>query len=249
MANPPQELNSPASSMKGSKKPKLPEETLKQFLSLHPNSAFSMNFGNVAKLAYLRPDRHYSVHQRLFCGLDEIYCLFLGSLHNLCTLKKQYGLTSKGINEAMFVIEAYRTLRDRGPYPADQVVKDLEGSFAFIIFDNKAKTVFVALGSDGGVKLFWGIAADGSVVISDDLEVIKGSCAKSYAPFPTGCMFHSDGGLVNYEHPINKMKPMPRVDSEGVMCGANFNVDAYSRINSMPRVGSEANWSTWDSSH
>ena len=59
-------------------------------------------------------------------------------------LNKQYGL-SKGSNEAMFVIEAYRTLRDRGPYPADQVVKDLDGSFAFVIYDSKAGTVFAAL--------------------------------------------------------------------------------------------------------
>ncbi|KAF5203908.1 Stem-specific protein tsjt1 [Thalictrum thalictroides] len=147
----------------------------------------------------------------------------------------------------MFVIEAYRTLRDRGPYPADQVIKDLDGSFAFVVYDHKANTVFTALASDGRIKLFWGIAADGSVVISDDLEVVKGSCAKSFAPFPTGCMFHTESGLMNYEHPINKMKAMPRVDSEGVMCGANFKVDTYSRINSMPRVGSETNWSEWNS--
>ena len=81
---------------------------------------------------------------RLFCGFEDIYCLFLGSLNNLFSLNKQYGL-SKGTNEAMFVIEAFRTLRDRGPYPADQVVKDLDGSFAFVVYDSKGGTVFAAL--------------------------------------------------------------------------------------------------------
>ena len=81
---------------------------------------------------------------RLFCGNDDIYCLFKGSLDNLCVLLKQYGL-SKSANQAMLVIEAYRTLRDRGPYPADQVIKDLEGRFGFVIYDSKTGTVFTAL--------------------------------------------------------------------------------------------------------
>ncbi|KAA8523873.1 hypothetical protein F0562_010296 [Nyssa sinensis] len=244
-AHPPEELNSSAS-LHGSMKPKLPEETLKEFLSAHPTNTFSMSFGHAAVLAYVQLDQPYSPNQRLFCASDDINCLFLGSLNNLCSLIRQYGL-SKGTNEAMFVIEAYRTLRDRGPYPADQVVKDMDGSFAFVIYDSKAGTVFAALGSDGGVQLFWGIAADGSVVISDNLEVIKAGCAKSYAPFPTGCMFHSEGGLISFEHPMKKMKAMPRIDSEGVMCGANFKVDVYSRVNSIPRVGSETNWTDWNS--
>ena len=70
--------------------------------------------------------------------------MFKGSLNNLSCLNKQYGL-SKATNEAMFVIEAYRTLRDRGPYPADQVLKELEGNFAFVVFDRKAGSVFAAL--------------------------------------------------------------------------------------------------------
>ncbi|PWA87295.1 aluminum induced protein [Artemisia annua] len=60
-----------------------------------------------------------------------------------------------------------------------------------------------------------------------------------------GCMFHSEDGLMSFEHPMNKIKAMPRVDSEGVMCGANFKVDTYSRVNSIPRRGSEANWTQW----
>uniref|UniRef100_A0A2P2NFL0 Stem-specific protein TSJT1-like n=1 Tax=Rhizophora mucronata TaxID=61149 RepID=A0A2P2NFL0_RHIMU len=243
-AHPPEELNSPAS-QDGSPRPLLPVETLNDLLSRHPHDTFSMSFGDAAVLAYVRPDNPFSPQQRLFCGFDDIYCLFVGRLNNLCTLNRQYGLTM-GTSEAMFLIEAYRTLRDRGPYPADQVVKDLDGSFAFVIFDNRAGSVFVALGSDGTVKLFWGIAADGSMVISDDLQVIKAGCARSYAPFPTGFMFHSEGGLMSFEHPMNKIRAMPRVDSEGVPCGAYFKVDIYARINSLPRRGSAANWTEWD---
>ncbi|KAL5537866.1 hypothetical protein UlMin_046211 [Ulmus minor] len=240
----PQELKSPA--LSSTKKPKLPEEILNHFISSHSNNAFSMSCGNRALLAYAPPEKRFSINQRLFCGLDDIYCIFFGGLNNLCSLIRQYGM-SKGSNEAMLVIEAYRTLRDRSPYPADQVLRELDGTFAFVVYDSKAGTVFAALGANEGVNLYWGIAADGSVVISENLEVIKTSCAKSFAPFPAGCMFHSEHGLMSFEHPTKKMMAMPRIDSEGVMCGANFKVDAQSRIHSMPRVGSEANWATWGS--
>ncbi|VVA23599.1 PREDICTED: stem-specific [Prunus dulcis] len=241
VVQPPQELNSPAPSNSA----KRPQEIVKDFMSCHdPNNAFSVCFGNTAMLAYVPPNNPYPIQQRLFCSLDNIYCIFLGSLNNLCSLNKQYGL-SKCTNEAMFVMQAYRTLRDRGPYPADQVLKDLDGSFGFVIYDSTAGTVFAALGANEEVSLFWGIAADGSVVVSDNLGVIKESCAKSFAPFPAGCMFHSEQGLMSFEHPTRKMKAMPRIDSEGVMCGANFKVDVQSRVPNMPRVGSEANWATW----
>ncbi|CAN6928067.1 unnamed protein product [Brassica oleracea] len=244
-AHPPEELNSPASNLSG-KTPKLPGETLSDFLSNHPDSAFSMSFGDSAVLAFARPENSH--RPRMFSGIDGIYCVFLGALNNLCDLNKQYGLSGKSTNEAMFVIEAYRTLRDRGPYPADQVLRGLDGSFAFVIYDAQTSSVFAALGSDGAESLYWGIAADGSVVMSDDLKVIKQGCFKSFAPFPTGCMFHSESGLMSYEHPKNKMKAMQRIDSEGVICGANFKVDACSKINSIPRRGSEANWSLASSS-
>ncbi|MFS7905332.1 hypothetical protein Hanom_Chr01g00046401 [Helianthus anomalus] len=60
-----------------------------------------------------------------------------------------------------------------------------------------------------------------------------------------GCMYHTEGGLISFEHPKKKMKAISRVDSEGVMCGATFKVDMYSKTQTMPRVGSEANWVTW----
>ncbi|CAI0468631.1 unnamed protein product [Linum tenue] len=146
---------------------------------------------------------------------------------------------------AMFVIQAYLTLRDRGPYPAHKVLKDLEGEFGFVLYDSKSGRVFAARGASEGVGLYWGIAADGSVVITDSLDGIKGSCGKSFAQFPAGFMLESGEGLTSFEHPWSQIRAMPRIDSEGVMCGADFKVDVQSRAanaNTMPRVGSEANW-------
>ncbi|KAL0761573.1 hypothetical protein Bca101_077723 [Brassica carinata] len=119
-------------------------------------------------------------------------------LRNLCTLNCQYGNTGNNTSEALFVIEAYRTLCDRGPRES-------------------------SLGNTG------------SAVMSDVY-------AKSFAPLPTGSMFHSETGLKSFEHPKNNTKAMLMVDREGVTCGANFKVDARTKINAIPRRGIEANW-------
>ncbi|KAI3732054.1 hypothetical protein L1987_63251 [Smallanthus sonchifolius] len=232
---PPKELNSPNPNQSSNQSP------LQAFFSSYQNNVSNISLGNDASLAFAHSSHSLLATQRLFCSVDDVYCIFLGNLNNLCALNKQYGL-AKGTNESMFVIQAYKTLRDRGPYPAHSVLKDLEGSFGFVVFDSKAKTVFISLSNDGRVMLYWGITADGSVVISDNLEVIKSSCSKSFAPFPTGCLYHTGGELMNFEHPKNKMKAISRVDSEGAMCGATFKVDLFAKTKSMPRVGSHANW-------
>ncbi|CAI0407422.1 unnamed protein product [Linum tenue] len=111
---------------------------------------------------------------------------------------------------------AYLTLRDRGPYPAHKVLKDLEGEFGFVLYDSKSGRVFAARGAgEEGVGLYWGIAADGSVVITDILDGMKGSCGKSFAQFPAGFMFESEEGLTSFEHPWSEIRAMPRIDSEG----------------------------------
>lgn len=75
--------------------------------------------------------------------MDDIFCLFEGHIENIAQLKQQYGL-NKTANEVSIVIEAYRTLRDRGPYPADQVVRGILGKFAFILFDATSQSTFIA---------------------------------------------------------------------------------------------------------
>uniref|UniRef100_A0A0D3BUE1 DUF3700 domain-containing protein n=1 Tax=Brassica oleracea var. oleracea TaxID=109376 RepID=A0A0D3BUE1_BRAOL len=55
-------------------------------------------------------------------------------------------------------------------------------------------------------------------------------------------MYHSEIGLKSFEHPKNNIKAMPMIDSEGVIYGANFQVDACTKINAIPKRGTEANW-------
>ncbi|XP_043690653.1 stem-specific protein TSJT1 [Telopea speciosissima] len=211
------------------------------FSSVHPASV-TINLGSAGVMAFTT-DKQNPLLPRLFAVVDDIFCLFQGHIENIALLKQQYGL-NKAANEVSIVIEAYRTLRDRGPYPANQVVRDLGGKFVFVLYDSSSKTTFIAADADGSVPFFWGNDSEGHLVLSDDKEIVKKACGKSFAPFPKGCFFTTSGGLRSYEHPMNELKAMPRIDSSGQVCGATFNVDVETKKESnMPRVGSAANWS------
>ncbi|KAI4985519.1 hypothetical protein ZWY2020_018149 [Hordeum vulgare] len=193
----------------------------------------------------LNPRTDGAVASALFGVVDDIVCLFQGAVENMAVLKQQYGL-SKTATEINIVIEAYRTLRDRGPYPADQVVRDLNGKFAFVLYDRSTSSVFMAADADGGVPFYWGVDSEGHLVISDDDEIVKNACGKSFAPFPKGFFFTTSGGLQSYEHPLNEVKPVPRVDSKGEVCGTTYTVDEQAKKDTagIPRVGSAADWSS-----
>lgn len=236
VANPPEGLRSAAAGGLGA-------ASLVNHFSSVKGGAVTISLGSCGSIAYTA-DNQNPLYPRLFAAVDDIFCLFQGHIGNIPVLKQQYGL-SKTANEVIIVIEAYRTLRDRGPYPADQVVRDLNGKFAFILFDSTSKTTFIAADADGSVPFFWGTDSEGHVVLSDDVEIVKKGCGKSFAPFPKGCFFTTSKGLQSFEHPLNEVKPVPRVDSQGQVCGANFKVDAQVKKDGpgMPRVGSAADWS------
>lgn len=162
-------------------------------------------------------------NDRSFAVKDEIYCLFEGALDNLGSLRQQYGL-AKSANEVILVIEAYKALRDRAPYPPNHVVGHLSGSFAFIVFDKSTSTLFVASDQFGKVPLYWGITADGYVAFADNIDLLKGACGKSLASFPQGCFFSTTiGELRSFENPKNKITAVPAKEEE--IWGATFKVE------------------------
>ncbi|KAK3149081.1 hypothetical protein QOZ80_3AG0212710 [Eleusine coracana subsp. coracana] len=205
--------------------------------------AVTVNLGGAADMAYSSRDQS-PLLPRLFGAVEDVYCLFQGTIENVAVLKQQYGL-SKGANEVSIIIEAYRTLRDRGPYPADQVVRDIGGKFAFVLYDCSTKSVFMAADTYGRVPFYWGVDSEDRLVVSDNAEIVKKACGKSFAPFPKGFFFSTSGGLQSYEHPFNEVKPVPRVDSKGEVCGITYTVDAKAKKETnIPRVGSAADWSS-----
>ncbi|KAK2411856.1 stem-specific protein TSJT1 [Trifolium repens] len=194
---------------------------LKRFTNSNP-STVSVEIGDQVRFAYTHQNES-SLQPRMFGVKDEIFCMFEGALDNLGRLRQQYGL-AKSANEVVLVIEAYKALRDRAPYPPNHVVGHLSGSFAFILFDKSTSNLFVASDQFGKVPLFWGITADGYVAFADDAELLKGACGKSLASFPQGCFYSTAvGGLMCYENPKNKITAVPANEED--FWGATFKVE------------------------
>lgn len=192
-----------------------------RFLDSNP-SGVSIQIGDHAQLVYSHQNES-ALQPRSFAVKDEIFCLFEGALDNLGSLKQQYGL-AKSANEVVLVIEAYKALRDRAPYPPNHVVGHLIGNFAFIVFDKSTNTLFVATDQFAKVPLYWGITADGYVAFANDAELLKGACGKSLASFPQGCFFSTAvGELRSYENPKNKITAVPATEEE--IWGAKFMVE------------------------
>jgi len=191
------------------------------------SSAVSVQVGDDVQLAYTHHNQS-PLQPRLFAVKDEIFCLFEGALDNLGSLKQQYGL-AKSANEVVLVIEAYKALRDRAPYPPNHMVGHLAGNFAFIVFDKSTSTLFVATDQFGKVPLYWGITADGCVAFADDADLLKGACGKSLASFPQGCFYSTAvGELRSYEFPKNRVTAVPATEEE--IWGAKFLVEEPSVV-------------------
>lgn len=218
-------------------------EVLARFKAEHP-LAITMQFDDISAMAFSHHGQGL-VRPRSLSVVDDMFCMFQGNLENWPQLRQQYGLSrsAKTANETSVVIEMYRSLRDRAPYPADQAVRALQGSFVFVLFDSTTRRIFAAADAYGKVPIFWGTTGDGALAFSDNLSLLKEGCGKSCSPFPQGCFFTSLGGLHSFEHPLKSLKPVPRVDSMGQMCGALFQVELEAAPR-FPRVGSGASWAT-----
>ncbi|XP_078446596.1 aluminum induced protein with YGL and LRDR motifs [Wolffia australiana] len=221
VAAPPEELAA-AAGRSPSPKTKASELVARFLSSADPAVAVNVN-GDGSHLAFSHlHDSPFS--PRSFAVKDDIFCVFRGAIENISSLKQHYGLSKKE-NEVIMVIEAYKALRDRAPFPPSQMVALLRGSFAFLIFDRSSSSLFAAADPHGEVPFFWGTTADGFLAFADDLDLLRGACGKSIAAFPRGCFYCTNiGGLKSYENPKNKITAVPASEEE--IWGATFKEEA-----------------------
>lgn len=49
-------------------------------------------------------------------------------------------------------------------------------------------------------------------------------------------------GLMSFDHPLHKVRAIAREDDDGSISAIIFQVDLLTRLPSIPRIGSAANW-------
>ncbi len=79
-------------------------------------------------------------------------------------------------------------------------VEDLNGIFAFAIYDEEKNEYFIARDPIGVIPLYFGYNNEGHLLVSSELKGLDGF-ASAYKPFPPGHYFHSnDSDLVKWYH-------------------------------------------------
>ncbi|KAG8385562.1 hypothetical protein BUALT_Bualt03G0058100 [Buddleja alternifolia] len=240
ISKPPKELSLPI--VGGNFSNSSTREIAEIFRSWRSDSTF-FNLSNEGNFLALSHEDENPVHPRSIVVIDDIFCIFSGALYNTCDLRKYYGM-SRQATEAMIIVEAYKVLRDRALLPIKLSKNSKENLLSFCLIPRLQHFSLPGWDRDGCVQLHWGTAADGSLVCADDPNVISAACGKCYTPFPPGCIFISRIGLISFDHPLNKVRGIPREDDEGNISAVIFQVDLFTRLQSIPRTGSAANWAS-----
>lgn len=156
-------------------------------------------------------------------------------------------------DDATWLLDFYDTFKDFvGKDVLDLALNSLanvEGRFAWVIYDGDQKRVLAARDSEGCAALHWGTTDDGRFIFgSDPIDLTE--CNPSASPFPAGTLYASEGDtrasypgdmgwvmtgeawpgtLTSFvrgrpDNHWRDIKAIPRVTSQGCVCGAVYRV-------------------------
>jgi asparagine synthetase B (glutamine-hydrolysing) len=163
------------------------------------------------------------------------------------------------VNDAHWLLDFYSSFpeesdKDDHTERALQCLSQIQGSFAFVIYDAARRRVLASRDSNGSQPLFWGASPDGQLLFGSCLEDLS-TCTPSATSFPAGILFASERTLSAY-NPGDKgwviededfpgqllsflksdpthwrgVKVIPRITSKGILCGAVYKVASRAKL-------------------
>lgn len=112
------------------------------------------------------------------------------------------GEGSAMMSDATWLLSFYESFASCAEDSADRVLSslsDVEGRFAFVLFDERRRRVMAARDAAGAECLYWGVIDEGQLLIGTDLSDLE-ACEPSATEFPAGTLYMSRGDTLA-EHP------------------------------------------------
>lgn len=101
-------------------------------------------------------------------------------------------------DEAAMMLRYYASFKDEAASAADategvlEALALMEGTFAFVLYDERLQRVMAARDRAGAAPLFWGSTPDNRFMLGSSTADL-GACAPSATPFPAGSLYASQG--------------------------------------------------------
>ncbi|GBF90749.1 hypothetical protein Rsub_03050 [Raphidocelis subcapitata] len=240
----------------------------------HLERAYSASRPNTRKLELLGHGNGFAFEASPFCSYasDEcgVHILFAGEVGawpGVNAVEAAHDAFMRGApppeaNDAAWLLDFYRSfftapgaVEDDADQRALESLAQVEGTFAFVIWDAVHHRVFAARDAAGAQPLYWGATAEGQLLLGSHLDDLE-ECDPTATLFPAGTMFASErhivafspgdrgwvlsdddypGRLFSFIHePDGRrwrgVKAIPRLTPQGLLCGAVYRVASAQQL-------------------
>jgi len=130
--------------------------------------------------------------------LDDTYYLICnGEIYNHRELEAEYGITTKGHSDCEVILHLYKK------FGIQKTLQLLSGYFAFALWDNSEKELYIARDPIGVRALYWGFNPVGDLCLCSEMKGIPSEF--SVSQFPAGKYMKASTGettaYYTYEYP------------------------------------------------
>jgi asparagine synthase (glutamine-hydrolysing) len=158
------------------------------------------------------------------------YFMCNGEIYNFNALEEKYSFDYKSVSDCEVLIPIFEKLGMPG------LLHELDGEFAFVIYDDETNEVFAGRDSIGIRPLFYGETKKGKVAFASEVKALQEFCINIKA-LPPGC-YYMNGEVHSYID-LGKVETFHNHDEEEVSKNINtlLTDGVVKRLNSDAPVG------------